>query len=34
MAEDFQQKYVVMVGLVMGGIVLIAGIVGIIFNLE
>ncbi len=34
MAEDFQQKYVVMVGLVMGGIVLIVGIVGIIFNLE
>ncbi len=34
MAEDFQQKYVVMVGLIMGGIVLIVGIVGIIFNLE
>ncbi len=34
MAEDFQQKYVIMVGLIMGGIVLIAGIVGIIFNLE
>jgi len=34
MAEDFQHKYVAMVGLIMGGIILIAGIVGIIFNLE
>ena len=34
MAEDFQQKYVVIVGLVMGGIVLLGGILGIIVNIE
>ncbi len=34
MAEDFQPKYVAMVGIIMGGIILIVGILGIIFNLE
>ena len=34
MAEDFQQKYVVIVGTVMGGLVLLIGILGIIVNIE
>ncbi len=33
MAEDFQHKYVAIVGFIMGGIVLLVGIVGIIVNL-
>ena len=34
MAEDFQNKYVVIVGTVMGGLVLLIGILGIIVNIE
>jgi len=34
MAEDYQQKYVVMVAAVIGGVVLFLGLVGIIVNLS
>ncbi len=34
MAEDFQHKYVAMVGIIMGAIVFFVGILGIIVNLE
>ena len=34
MAEDFQHKYVAMVGIIMGAIVLIVGILGIIVIIE
>jgi hypothetical protein len=34
MAEDFQHRYVVIVGAVMGGLVLLVGILGVIVNIE
>jgi len=34
MAEDFQHKYVVIVGAVMGAIVLFVGLLGVIVNIE
>ena len=34
MAEDFQHKYVAMVGVIIGAIVLFAGILGIIVIIE
>ncbi len=34
MAEDYQQKYVGMVALVIGGVILFLGFVGIIVNLS
>lgn len=34
MAEEFQHKYVAIVGAVMGGVVLLLGILGVIVNIE
>ena len=34
MAEEFQHKYVIIVGAVMGGIVFLIGILGVIVNIE
>ncbi len=34
MAEDFQNKYVVIVATVLGGIVLLVGLLGVFVNIE
>ena len=34
MAEDFQNKYVIIVGAIIGGIILLVGILGVIVNIE
>jgi len=34
MAEEFQHKYVVIIGSVMGGVVFLLGILGVIVNIE